>query len=113
MSNLDSHLLDYETLNTLKEMFGEKLVMLIDQFIEHTQHLVDEIESAIKTNNADALYFKGQQYKGTCLQMGAKQIGDRCADLELLAEQKKMHHTPHLLTKLKQIHPSKELRDLQ
>lgn len=102
MSDLDSPLLDYKTLSALNEMFGEKLVLLIDQFIKHTDGLVAEIESAVDTGNSEDLYFKGQQFKGTSLQMGAKQIGMRCEELEALAEQEKMHHTPALLIKLKQ-----------
>ena len=83
-------------------MFGDKLVLLIDQFINHTDLLVGEMEAAVCEDNAEELYFKGQQFKGTSLQMGATQVGARCEQMEALAEQKQMHTTPDLLIKLKQ-----------
>ncbi len=95
-------LLDYSTLSTLHGVFGAKLVLLIDQFILHTDTLLSDITAAIDKANAEDLYFKGQQFKGTSLQMGASQVGKRCAELELLAEHQQMQHTVLLLEKLKQ-----------
>lgn len=81
MSNTE--LIDQEVIDTLTDLGDQEfLIELVDIFLSQSEGLVQEMKQAAKEENVSELLRASHKLKGSCLNLGAKGLGDICQTLE-------------------------------
>ena len=78
-----NNLIDQDVIDSLTEI-GDKefLVELIDIFLSQSKGLIQEIIKAVGECNASDLMKSSHKLKGSCLNLGANDLGNICHQLE-------------------------------
>jgi len=74
--------LDYDALNSLKDVMEGEFGFLIDTFIQDSTDRLDKLYALIGTDNVDAIRRAAHSFKGSCSNLGALHLADLCAALE-------------------------------
>jgi HPt (histidine-containing phosphotransfer) domain-containing protein len=85
--NKMTKIIDQDVIDGLIEI-GDKefLTELVDIFLGQSEGLVQEIKNAIEAKNGPELMKAAHKLKGSCLNLGAKELGDICHNLEIKAK---------------------------
>jgi len=100
-SSTDSNILELETFNTLKQLFGDRFTPAIEQHTQNAQKNVQQIEEALKQNDLKTAERAAHSLKGASMQFGAASLGSIAAEIEALARNKEPDSAKALLAKLK------------
>ena len=79
--------LDYDALNSLKDIMEGEFGFLIDTFIQDSTNRLDKLYELINTDNIDAIRRAAHSFKGSCSNLGALHLANLCATLERKALQ--------------------------
>ena len=74
--------LDYDTLNTLKEVMEDDFALLIDTFLTDSKNRIITLQSLIHTADGDAIRRAAHGLKGSCSNLGAINLAALCGLLE-------------------------------
>lgn len=89
MSQLKS--INIEVIETLKSLGGiDLLIELNEVFIRSSQEIINDIQTAIKTNNSNLLQEKSHSLKSSSGNMGAFHLSEICLKLEKMGQMKNL-----------------------
>jgi HPt (histidine-containing phosphotransfer) domain-containing protein len=74
--------LDYETLNTLKDVMEDDFALLIDTFIQDSTERIRTLGDVIQGTDADLIRRAAHSFKGSSSNIGAPQLSALCSSLE-------------------------------
>ena len=108
--------IDEKTFDELKQMSGAEFINeLIDTFLEDSPKLIEEMESALKTNNVDSFRRAAHSLKSNAATFGASELFALAKELEILGKENKLNETGDRLRALEEAYESvrKELSELK
>ena len=108
--------IDITTFDELKQMSGAEFINeLIDTFLEDAPNLIEEIKSALTTNNVDSFRRAAHSLKSNAATFGAETLASLAKDLEMLGKENKLLETGDRLRALEEAYESvrRELRELK
>ena len=109
-------IIDEKTFDELKQMSGAEFINeLIDTFLEDSPKLIEEMESALKTNNVDSFRRAAHSLKSNAATFGASELFALAKELEILGKENKLNETGDRLRALEEAYESvrKELSELK
>lgn len=74
--------LDYDALNSLKDVMEGEFGFLIDTFIQDSADRLDKLYTLIGSDDVDAIRRAAHSFKGSCSNLGALRLASLCAALE-------------------------------
>lgn len=74
--------LDYDALNTLKDVMEDDFSLLIDTFIQDSTERLQKLQTIITSGNADLIRRAAHSFKGSSSNVGATNLSSLCAALE-------------------------------
>ncbi|ACE84567.1 Hpt domain protein [Cellvibrio japonicus Ueda107] len=74
--------LDYDALNTLRDVMEGDFPLLIDTFILDSTERLQKLHTIINSANADLIRRSAHSFKGSSSNIGAIQLAALCASLE-------------------------------
>lgn len=74
--------LDYDALNSLKDIMEGEFGFLIDTFLQDSADRLDKLYALIGSDNVDAIRRSAHSFKGSCSNLGALHLANLCAALE-------------------------------
>lgn len=74
--------LDYDTLNTLKQVMEDDFALLIDTFAQDSNDRINSLRALIKGTDADLIRRAAHSFKGSSSNIGAPQLSALCSALE-------------------------------
>jgi HPt (histidine-containing phosphotransfer) domain-containing protein len=74
--------LDYDTLNTLKQVMEDDFALLIDTFVQDSNDRIQTLHKVIKGTEADLIRRAAHSFKGSSSNIGAPQLSSLCSALE-------------------------------
>ena len=84
--NVTQHL-DYDALNSLKDVMEDEFGFLIETFIQDSNDRLEKLHSLIGGNDQDAIRRASHSFKGSCSNLGALRLANLCAAIECKALQ--------------------------
>src|SRR5215510_10114804 len=108
--------IDRAIFEELKQMSGADFINeLIDTFLEDVPKMIEEIKSALATNNVDVFRRAAHSLKSNAMTFGATQLSELAKELEMLGKEKKLHETGDRLRVLEEAYISarEELKGLR
>lgn len=86
--------IDQATFEELKDMSGEDFINeLIDTFLEDAPKLIEEIKTALNSNNADTFRRAAHSMKSNAATFGASQLAALAKELEMLGKENRLNET--------------------
>jgi HPt (histidine-containing phosphotransfer) domain-containing protein len=79
--NVTQHL-DYDVLNSLKDVMEDEFGFLIETFIQDSNDRLEKLHSLIGSNDEDAIRRASHSFKGSCSNLGALELANLCAAIE-------------------------------
>lgn len=74
--------LDYDTLNTLKQVMEDDFALLIDTFVQDSTDRISTLRNVIAGVDADLIRRAAHSFKGSSSNIGAPQLAALCFELE-------------------------------
>ena len=108
--------IDITTFDELKQMSGAEFINeLIDTFLDDAPNLIEEIKSALTTNNVDSFRRAAHSLKSNAATFGAETLASLAKDLEMLGKENKLGETGDRLRALEEAYESvrRELREMK
>lgn len=81
--------LDYDTLNTLRQVMEDDFALLIDTFVQDSTDRISTLREVIKGTDADLIRRAAHSFKGSSSNIGAPQLSALCSALEKKALEKR------------------------
>lgn len=82
--------LDYDTLNTLKQVMEDDFALLIDTFVQDSTDRISTLREVIKGSDTDLIRRAAHSFKGSSSNIGASHLSSLCAALEKKALEKRL-----------------------
>lgn len=82
--------LDYETLNTLRQVMEDDFDLLIDTFIQDSNDRISVLRDVINGTSADPIRRAAHSFKGSSSNIGAIRLMALCSNLEKKAMSNKL-----------------------
>lgn len=74
--------LDYDTLNTLKQVMEDDFALLIDTFAQDSTDRITSLRELIKGTDSDLIRRAAHSFKGSSSNIGAPRLAAFCSALE-------------------------------
>ena len=74
--------LDYDTLNTLKQVMEDDFALLIDTFVQDSTDRIRTLHDVIQGTEADLIRRAAHSFKGSSSNIGAPRLSALCSALE-------------------------------
>lgn len=74
--------LDYDTLNTLKQVMEDDFGLLIDTFVQDSTDRISTLREVIKGSDSNLIRRAAHSFKGSSSNIGAPQLSAFCSRLE-------------------------------
>lgn len=74
--------LDYDTLNTLKQVMEDDFALLIDTFVQDSTDRINTLRDVIKGNDATLIRRAAHSFKGSSSNVGAQRLSALCSNVE-------------------------------
>lgn len=101
------NLVDVSVIEELKELGDQEFLNeLIDLFSGQSEELVKNINTAVTSQDQSLLVQAAHKFKGSCLNLGAKPLGELCKELELKGKNADFSGTDELAAKLEPLYKS-------
>lgn len=79
--------LNYDTLNTLKQVMEDDFALLIDTFVQDSTDRINTLREVIQGTEADLIRRAAHSFKGSSSNIGASQLSALCSAVEKKALQ--------------------------
>lgn len=83
-----THHLDYDALNSLKDIMEDEFGFLIDTFIQDSSDRLEKLHALIGSEDVDGIRRASHSFKGSCSNLGALHLAHLCAVVERKALEK-------------------------
>ncbi|BFM11745.1 hypothetical protein R50072_18980 [Simiduia litorea] len=93
--------LDIEAIETLKDVMEDEFSILLDTFFEDSKLRLDDLQSNILSNDAEALRRTAHSFKGSASNLGALALADLCMRAESLGAKKSLEGADSLVSQIK------------
>jgi HPt (histidine-containing phosphotransfer) domain-containing protein len=84
--------LDYNALNTLKDVMEDDFSLLIETFIQDSSERLQKLQTLISGGNADLIRRAAHSFKGSSSNIGATNLSLLCGALERRALEGDLNH---------------------
>lgn len=84
--------LDYDALNTLKDVMEDDFSLLIETFIQDSTERLQKLQTLISSGNTDLIRRAAHSFKGSSSNIGAMNLSALCAALERKALEGDVHN---------------------
>ncbi len=74
--------LDYDTLNTLKQVMEDDFALLIDTFVQDSTDRISTLREVIKGSDTDLIRRAAHSFKGSSSNVGALRLSALCSFVE-------------------------------
>lgn len=74
--------LDYDILNTLKQVMEDDFELLIDTFVQDSTERIRMLRSLVDSTESDLIRRAAHSFKGSSSNIGAPQLAEMCSALE-------------------------------
>jgi histidine phosphotransfer protein HptB len=74
--------LDYNALNSLKEVMEDDFNFLIETFIQDSHDRLATLQTLVTDKNVDSIRRASHSFKGSCSNLGALRLAAMCASVE-------------------------------
>ena len=74
--------LDYDILNTLKQVMEDDFALLIDTFVQDSADRINTLQQVINGKDADSVRRAAHSFKGSSSNIGAVYLSSLCAAME-------------------------------
>jgi histidine phosphotransfer protein HptB len=74
--------LDYDALNTLKEIMEDDFVLLVETFIQDSSLRLQTLHDLMGSSDYDAIRRAAHSFKGSCSNIGALRLTSLCSAVE-------------------------------
>jgi len=74
--------LDYDALNSLKEVMEDDFGFLIETFIQDSHERLEKLHGLVGSEDADATRRAAHSFKGSCSNLGALRLASLCSNVE-------------------------------
>lgn len=85
MSNHDMEILNMSIVEEARELMSDRFPMMVQYFLEDTEMYVEEIEKAVRENNAEIAISPAHTIKSSAKQLGAERISEVARHIEELS----------------------------
>lgn len=100
-------IIDQAIFDELKQMSGADFINeLIDTFLEDAPKIIEEIRSALSSNNADSFRRAAHSLKSNAATFGASQLAALAKELEMLGKENKINEAGDRLKALEEAYTS-------
>ena len=89
--------LDEEALAELQDVMEDEFEILIHTFINDSRERVAGLRHAIESRDTTAVAHTAHSFKGSCINIGAPQLGELCRQVEAAGKAEDLAETPALL----------------
>lgn len=86
--------LDYDTLNTLKDVMEDDFSLLIETFVQDSTDRIRTLRAVVIASDADLIRRSAHSFKGSCSNIGALPLAALCAALEKKALEQNLDNLP-------------------
>lgn len=100
MSGTDKTMLDMDTINTLREVLGDELADIVDDFNSSAVDYIKQLEQSISTQNHEDSMNIAHTLKGMAGNIGAIRLSQLCQVLESEAKAMKVNDGPSQLSRI-------------
>jgi HPt (histidine-containing phosphotransfer) domain-containing protein len=99
-----NNIIDMDVIEGLKEVGDQDfLIELIDLFLNQARELMVSINNAQKINDLTTINKDAHKLKGSCLNLGANQMGEICHKLETNAKENNTEIVNELINTLQSV----------
>lgn len=78
-----SNIIDFSVIDELKDVGGDEFVAeLVTMFLEQSEDIMKDIKTFSQSKDAVSLSKSAHKLKGSCLNLGAKDMGTMCQTIE-------------------------------
>ena len=96
--------LDAESVEELKDLLGDNFIVFAEQYIENTEKLIQQAESALSEQNVETIYNATHTLRSGSAQIGATELADIALSIETLAQQQMQDSTMDIIPFEAKIH---------
>ncbi|MBW7470366.1 Hpt domain-containing protein [Marinobacter sp. M216] len=86
--------LDEEALAELQEVMDEEFEVLIHTFLSDSRERIAGLKRAVDVQDAEALAHMAHSFKGSCINIGAPQLGELCRVAETAGKEQRLEDAP-------------------
>ncbi|MBW4933710.1 Hpt domain-containing protein [Marinobacter sp. F4206] len=86
--------LDEEALAELQDVMDDEFEVLIHTFLNDSRERIAGLKQAVNGQDADALAHMAHSFKGSCINIGAPQLGELCRVAENAGKEQRLDDAP-------------------
>lgn len=89
--------LDEEALAELQDVMDDEFDVLIHTFLTDSRERIESLKQALGQQDADALAHTAHSFKGSCINIGAPQLGELCREVESAGKNHELERAPAII----------------
>jgi HPt (histidine-containing phosphotransfer) domain-containing protein len=93
-------LLDLQQVQELREVLEDEFSSVIEAYLRDAERKVERVVAAADEQDAEALRMAAHSLKGSCRNVGARQLAETCQVIESLAYEERLDNVPGALLAL-------------
>ena len=90
--------LDDEALAELQDVMDDEFEVLIHTFLSDSRERIESLKKAAEGLDADTLAQTAHSFKGSCINIGAPQLGELCREVENAAKDHELERAPAIIS---------------
>ncbi len=96
-----SQVLDLQQVEELRDVLEDEFSAVIEAYLKDAERKVESVVAAADTQDAEALRHAAHSLKGSCRNVGARQLAESCQVIESLAYDDQLEDVPPALLALR------------
>lgn len=93
-------ILDLQQVQELREVLEDEFSSVIEAYLRDAERKVERVVAAADEQDAEALRMAAHSLKGSCRNVGARQLAESCQVIESLAYEERLENVPGALLTL-------------
>ena len=93
-------ILDLQQVQELREVLEDEFSSVIEAYLRDAERKVERVVAAADEHDAEALRMAAHGLKGSCRNVGARQLAETCQVIESLAYEERLDNVPGALLNL-------------
>jgi HPt (histidine-containing phosphotransfer) domain-containing protein len=93
-------ILDLQQVQELREVLEDEFSSVIEAYLRDAERKVERVVAAADEQDAEALRMAAHSLKGSCRNVGARQLAETCQVIESLAYEERLDNVPVALLAL-------------
>ena len=96
-----TQVLDLQQVEELRDVLEDEFSAVIEAYLKDAERKVESVVAAADTQDAEALRHAAHSLKGSCRNVGARQLAESCQVIESLAYEEQLDDVPMALLALR------------